>query len=130
MIGRGRLQNGLYCLDDVPNSNFALSFQHLNNFDWHSRPGHPCNSRFHFLIKHFKNVYGNKIFICDVCPQAKQSRQSFPLSVTRSSKNFELLHIDIWGPFSIPSHNGSRFFLTIVDDYSRCTWVYLMKTKS
>lgn len=52
MISQGRLQNGLYCLEDVPNSNLAFSFQHLNNFDlWHSRLGHPCNSRFQFMIK-------------------------------------------------------------------------------
>lgn len=50
---------------------------------------------------------------------------------TRSSHCFELIQVDIWGAFSIPSHNfGSRYFLTIVDNYSRCTWIYLMKNKS
>ena len=110
MIGRGRLQNGLYCLDDVPNSNFALSFQHLYNFDlWHSRLGHPCNSHFHFLIKYFKNVYGNKNFICDICPQAKQSRQSFPLSITRSSKNLSC-YILIFGDLSPFPHTMDLVF--------------------
>ena len=37
---------------------------------------------------------------------------------------FELVHVDIWGPYSTPSLNGSKYFLTIVDDYSRCTWVF------
>ena len=71
----------------------------------------------------------NKDFVCDVCPRAKQPRLSFPQILYCSSHCFELIHIDIWGPFSIPSKNGSRFFLNIVDDYSRCTWIYLMKHK-
>ena len=34
------------------------------------------------------------------------------------------------GPFSIPTTAGHRYFLTIVDDASRATWVFLMKAKS
>lgn len=43
------------------------------------------------------------------------------------TKSFELIHIDTWGPFSVPTREGFRFFLTIVDDFSRATWVYLLK---
>ena len=53
-----------------------------------------------------------------------------PCSLTRSTHCFNLIHVNIWGPFSIPSRNGSRFFLTIIDDYSLFTLVYLMKNKS
>ncbi|MCH81484.1 retrovirus-related Pol polyprotein from transposon TNT 1-94 [Trifolium medium] len=38
--------------------------------------------------------------------------------------------MDIWGPLSIPSMLGYKYFLTIVDDKSRFTWLYLMKLKS
>jgi hypothetical protein len=38
--------------------------------------------------------------------------------------------MDIWGPLSIPSISGFKYFLTIVDDKSRFTWIYLMKLKS
>ena len=38
--------------------------------------------------------------------------------------------MDIWGPLSITSLLGHRYFLTIVDDKSRNTWVYPMKNKS
>jgi uncharacterized membrane protein len=41
-----------------------------------------------------------------------------------------LVHIDIWGPFYVPSYSGYRFFLTIVDDYTTFTWWFLMKSKS
>ena len=38
--------------------------------------------------------------------------------------------MDIWGPLAITSTFGFKYFLTIVDDKSRFTWVYLMKLKS
>ena len=43
---------------------------------------------------------------------------------------FELIHLDIWGPFSVASVHGHRYFLTVIDDFSRHTWVFLMKNKS
>lgn len=38
--------------------------------------------------------------------------------------------MDIWGPIGTESIQGRHYFLTIVDDYSRYTWVYLLKCKS
>ena len=58
-----------------------------------------------------------------------QKRLPFPSSISSSSSCFDLVHADIWGPYSTPSLNGSKYFLALVDDYSRCTWVYLMKHK-
>jgi len=43
---------------------------------------------------------------------------------------FELLQVDIWGPYPQKTYNGSQYFLRIVDDYSRKTWVHLMAHKS
>ena len=40
------------------------------------------------------------------------------------------LYTDLWGLFSIPTTDVFKFFLTIVDDYSRGTWVYFLKSKS
>ena len=40
------------------------------------------------------------------------------------------MHVDIRGPYSIPTHEGFRYFLSIVDDATRSTWVYLLKSKS
>ena len=38
--------------------------------------------------------------------------------------------MDVWGPFSVLTSNGHKYFLTIVDDASRTTWVFLLKAKS
>jgi len=67
---------------------------------------------------------------CSVCPKAKLHRQPFPLSTTRASTIFELIHVDIWGPYKCATYDGYKYFLTIVDDHSRATWVHLMTTKS
>ena len=61
---------------------------------------------------------------------AKQSRLSFKVSQISSNKPFDLIHCDIWGPHRIYSYSGARYFLTIVDDFSRYTWVHLMRHKS
>jgi len=34
------------------------------------------------------------------------------------------------GAYPQETYNGSQYFLTIVDDYSRATWVHLMAHKS
>ena len=47
-----------------------------------------------------------------------------------SLKPFDLIHYDIWGPFQTIAVEGFRYFLTIVDDCSRYTWVYLLQNKS
>ena len=54
----------------------------------------------------------------------------FSTSSISSNKPFELIHCDIWGPFKAPSFSGAKYFLTIVDDFSRFTWVFLMHHKS
>lgn len=41
-----------------------------------------------------------------------------------------LLHMDIWGPYHIASLFGAKYFLTIVDDYSRSVWTFLMQNKT
>ena len=67
---------------------------------------------------------------CDVCPLARQTRLPFPNSENRSSCIFDLLHLDVWGPFHVPTFDGYRMFLTIVNDHFRMTWIFLLKLKS
>ncbi|GJY08330.1 retrovirus-related pol polyprotein from transposon TNT 1-94 [Tanacetum coccineum] len=42
----------------------------------------------------------------------------------------DYLHADCWGPSRVPSLGGARYFLSIIDDFSRMTWVFMMKHKS
>ena len=103
-----------------------VTFSELDS--WHFRLVHlsfdkmkyidlPCNSK-------------RTQTICTVCPKARLHRQPFPLSNTRASRIFELIHVDIWGAYRCSTYDGYRYFLTIVDDYLRATWVHLMSSKS
>ena len=72
----------------------------------------------------------NKNFVCNTCHYVKHKKMPFSLSNSHASHVFDLLHMDIWGPCSKPSMHGHKYFLTIVDDCSRFTWVHLMKSKA
>lgn len=97
---------------------------------WHRRLGHLSSSRLDFMAKNLFNFPFKTNDACDVCALAKQSRLPFFASSISSVRPFELIHCDIWGPYKIPSLSGAKYFLTIVDDYSRFTWVFFMHHKN
>jgi len=102
----------------------------VENSLWHYRLGHLSDrplKKLSSILPHFTNE-NNKL--CTICPLAKQHRLSFPNSDHTSLHLFDLIHCDIWGPFTPKSFNGASYFLTIVDDHSRFTWVHLMQHKS
>ena len=47
-----------------------------------------------------------------------------------STNVFDLIHSNVWGPSSISSIGGSRYFVVLVDDYSRYNWIFHMKYRS
>lgn len=86
---------------------------------WHYRLG----SAFEKTLKHLNFLNKNdKLSVCEVCQIAKQQRQTFPVSKTRSKPAFDLIHLDTWGPYHQTSLSGAYYFLTVVDDYTRGTW--------
>ena len=48
---------------------------------------------------------------------------------SHKKKPFYLIHCDIWGRYKYSSLSSAHYFLTIVDDYTRFTWIFLMKHK-
>lgn len=134
--GIGKEVDGLYYFStQIPcrtgrSNGIVTMTQHLDNHNllWHNRLGHPSIK----VLKHM-SLYGVDLSSCNkctVCPLAKQTRLPFQISMSRADNVFDLLHLDVWGPYRTATHNGCRFFLTIVDDNSRMTWLYLMKMKS
>lgn len=67
--------------------------------------------------------------VCDSCVRAKHTRLSFPSSNIKSDACFDLIHCDVWGSYRTPSLSWAHYFLTMVDDYSRSVWVFLLKYK-
>ena len=97
---------------------------------WHSRLGHPSFNNLLPIKDALPSFSQSCDDICTVCPLAKQKRLPFPTHNEISKFPFDLIHIDVWGPYSIVTHDGYRYFLTIVDDATRSTWVFLLKSKS
>lgn len=95
----------------------------------HLRLGHISYSKLS-TISNNVDVNCIKDSICTICPVERQHRLSFFSSNTKTSKKIELLHIDVWGIYKTFTHHGCKYFLTIVDDYSRATWVHLMQSKT
>jgi len=91
---------------------------------------HVSNKSIDVIKNKFPFVKYNKPFICDICHFVKQKRLLFLLSASKSKICFDFIHVDVWGPYSSSSIHGHKYFLTIVDDYSRYTWVFPLKQKS
>ncbi|KAL2226424.1 UNVERIFIED_CONTAM: hypothetical protein Sindi_2001100 [Sesamum indicum] len=104
--------------------NMNVDACYMNNYSseseknlWHYRLGHTSIDvlRQMRLCKH--NTM-NKI-ACETCALAKQHRMPFPDSENKAQSIFELIHIDVWGPYRNHSINSYEDMLTIVDDFSR-----------
>lgn len=66
---------------------------------------------------------------CNICPLAKQTKLPFPRSMNKSVHFAERIHCDVWGPFKFSAYDHRRYFLTLVDDYNKYTWVCFMSSK-
>ncbi|CAH9086228.1 unnamed protein product, partial [Cuscuta europaea] len=139
MIGYADLQSGLYIYNtsklflsnklSLVNSANIPSLDNKNDV-WHYRLGHLPFNKLKSIVDCTAHPHMNKNILCDICHFAKQKRLPFPDNTSYASHAFDLVHMDVWGPFRVQSYSGFRYFLTIVDDHTRCTWVFMMKTKS
>ncbi|XP_074306293.1 uncharacterized protein LOC141641533 [Silene latifolia] len=128
-IGRGDRLDGLYYLRTSMAAAHAVdAHPSLLNL-WHNRLGHPSEQIIK-LLPFLRNKEHSLSKPCEVCHRAKHIRSSFPLSINNSMQAFEIIHCDLWGPYEVPSCSGARYFLTLVDDFSRGVWVYLLNNKT
>ncbi|XP_021757222.1 uncharacterized protein LOC110722253 [Chenopodium quinoa] len=119
LIGMGARRDGLYYFSNSDSVHLVGVVEASSDLElWHRRMGHPSEK----VVKLFPHVSSNKACLdkgCEVCMRAKHPRNKFPLSDSRASRSFEKVHCDLWGPYRHVSSCGARYFLTIVDDYSR-----------
>lgn len=65
-----------------------------------------------FLVK--KSYIEDIIGKCSICPCSRQTRLPFPIKSPSFSTNpFDLVHMDVWGPYKVPTCDGQKWFLTI-----------------
>uniref|UniRef100_A0A2N9EVL6 Integrase catalytic domain-containing protein n=1 Tax=Fagus sylvatica TaxID=28930 RepID=A0A2N9EVL6_FAGSY len=99
---------------------------------WHHRLGHPAMVTVHRVITHNKlpiTGSGDKTDFCESCQLAKCKRLPFTKSDRVSNLPLQLVHSDVWQS-PVVSLSGCRYYVIFIDDYSRFSWLFPLKSKS
>lgn len=67
---------------------------------------------------------------CEDTIKVKSTKVKFNTGKHTSTSPLDYVHSDLWGPSRVQSNGGARYFMTIIDDYSRTVWIYTLKTKN
>jgi transposase InsO family protein len=69
--------------------------------------------------------------MCKPCQVGKLTRTQFKSkSSTSTEKPLQLVHMDLCGPSRQEGIGKENYFMMIIDDYSRITWVFFLKEKA
>jgi hypothetical protein len=101
---------------------------------WHKRMGH---INFENLVKistkqvvrDIPKITKTSSTICKQCQHGNQSRVSFKTKEYATSKTLELVHTNLCGPTRTKILQGESYFMLLIDDYTRITWVAFLKNK-
>ena len=126
--------NGLYKVEHAAMAGAAL--EQVNIHTLHRRLGHVSLDSIRRLVR-TNAVAGLQIiddhspFFCDSCAHAKMTRK--PIRKERTTPQAtafgEEVHTDLWGPAPVISLGGRKHYISLTDDYSRYTWLALLRTK-
>ena len=103
---------------------------------WHQRLGHVSEQRLSKMMSKElvtgMNVPRNsELSFCEGCIEGKLKRKPFkPVREIRSKRKLQCIHSDVCGPMPTESIGKRRYFVTFIDDYTRCCRVYFMRNKS
>lgn len=101
---------------------------------WHERLGHQNFGALRTMsrtgmVRGLPEI-GHADQLCDAWLAGKQRRAPFPqVAKFRATERLELVHADLCGPITPATPGGKRYFLLMVDDVSRFTWLVLLSTK-
>ncbi|GMG17645.1 unnamed protein product [[Candida] boidinii] len=94
--------------------------------DYHARLGHPHPD----VLRSLGLPSTPRKTLCSACVHGKTTKTIPKMSTTQSTAPLQLLHADVAGPFPVPGLATERYFLTIVDDFTRWTHAVPMIHKS
>jgi hypothetical protein len=98
---------------------------------WHCRLGHISRGRIENLVKNdiLPPLEFSDIEQCIDCIKGKYVKQ-IKKGANQSTATLEIIHTDIYGPFSVKSVDGYDSFITFTDNYSRYGYIYPIKERS
>ncbi|RVW51674.1 Retrovirus-related Pol polyprotein from transposon RE1 [Vitis vinifera] len=115
-IGIGRESQGLYHLTSPSSPAACISTDAPLLI--HSRLGHPSLSKFQKMVPRFSTLSS---LACESCQLGKHTRVSFSKRLNNGQSLLLNLSILMFGVRVGPSTLGFQYFVTFIDDYSRCT---------
>nr|GEX20041.1 hypothetical protein [Tanacetum cinerariifolium] len=98
---------------------------------WHCRLGHISKKRIEKL-QHDGLLNSTDLTAFEKyvpCMSGKMARKPYSHQVERAKDLLGLTHADVCGPFKIVSRQIASYFVTFTDDFSRYSYVYLLKHK-
>jgi hypothetical protein len=137
--GTGSLMDKLYQLDCEPvvQQHATVGAHCQNNVNlWHQRLGHVNEQQLREtvckdLVKEVNISKTESLSFCENCAEGKMHRKPFKsVGENHSTRKLQRVHSDVCGPMPVASIGGKRYFVTFVDDYSRCCLVYFIQNKS
>jgi transposase InsO family protein len=139
LIFKGFRYENLYLVDfDASEAKLSTCLLTKSSIDWlwHRRLGHIRMKQLNKLVKHdlvigLKDITFEKDKLCSACQARKQvGNTNLKKSTMSTSKAFELLHMDLFGPTTYASIGGNKYGFVIVDDFTRYTRVTFLVDKS
>ena len=140
VVARGRLVGNMYRLDcktEHQEKQASAAERSSNKLNlWHQRMAHLNAGHMKTMVSR-EIVTGTdmpgtgKLDFCEACAEGKSHRAPFkPVGEVQSKKRLELVHSDVAGPMKTESLGGAKYFVTFIDDYSRCVTVHPITHKS
>jgi hypothetical protein len=127
---KGRCIGGLYPIP-VTAIKEVCSARRFSINTWHSCFGHPSFKIVEQVISQNNllcSLDSTKESICNACQQAKSHQLPYPKSTSVSGFPLQLVYTNVWGP-TPESVDKKKYYVSFIDDFSKFTWVYLIKFK-
>ncbi|CAI7820268.1 unnamed protein product [Closterium sp. NIES-54] len=105
---------------------------------WHHRLGHPSLPRLRGMVSRaLVSELPNSLPplppgpapTCVPCVEGRQRAAPHSSSFPPTEAPLQTLHMDVWGPARERGQGHERYFLLVVDDYSRYTTVFPLRSK-
>jgi hypothetical protein len=82
------------------------------------------------IVTNLSEIQAEPDSVCKGCAQGKNVKHSFPNSNSRAKGFLDIVHSDVCRPMLIASLSGYVYYVSFIDDYSRKTWIDLLKEKN
>ncbi|CAI7908336.1 unnamed protein product [Closterium sp. NIES-54] len=105
---------------------------------WHHRLGHPSLPRLRGMAsrvlvsglpRSLPPLPPGPAPTCVPCVEGRQRAAPHSSEFPPTEAPLQTLHIDVWGPARVRGQGHERYFLLVVDDYSRYTTVFPLRSK-